>query len=117
MPRSKDYEYTSYPLPITSTALQDLDVYRQEWGGMSRGEATRQLVIAWSKARHGDYSALGAMGLALAAPPLEASRPAALVERATTPAEGSATSESRPAPSRRRPAVGNGNAQAVQLDL
>jgi len=54
--RSDDYWNTS--LPKDHDALRELDAYCQEWGGLTRAEATRRLFIEWAMLRKGkDLSA------------------------------------------------------------
>jgi hypothetical protein len=48
---SDDYWNTS--LPKDHDALRELDAYCQEWGGLTRAEATRRLLIEWTKLRRG----------------------------------------------------------------
>jgi hypothetical protein len=56
--RSDDYWNTS--LPKEHDALRELDAYCQEWGGLTRAEATRRLLIEWALLRKGkDLSAWG----------------------------------------------------------
>ena len=105
MPRKPDAIYTNYPLPESSTALSELDAFCEEWGTISRADATQRLIIAWSKARHGDPGAFGAMGIALSV----TSAPTVTTETGST----APVQDSRPAI--RRPL--NGNAKAVELDL
>src|SRR5690242_9596012 len=96
----------SYSLPTGSSALAALDAFCLEWGGLSRTEGTQRLVIAWAKARHGEFSAIGAMGLAL---PVVTPVPLApvLASRESAEARG-------PVRGKRSP---TSNAQAVELDL
>lgn len=47
--RTTDDVYWTMSLPKDHEALQILDAYCQEWGGLSRAEATRRLLIEWSK--------------------------------------------------------------------
>jgi hypothetical protein len=47
--RKKHEEYWSVSLPKEHEALQALDSYCKEWGGLSRPEATRRLLIEWSR--------------------------------------------------------------------
>ncbi|GLV59801.1 hypothetical protein KDH_66250 [Dictyobacter sp. S3.2.2.5] len=51
--RNSDEVYWSTSLPKDHEALQALDAYRHEWGGLSRAEATRRLLIEWHKLRQG----------------------------------------------------------------
>jgi hypothetical protein len=105
MPRKADAVYTNYPLPENSSALSELDAFCEEWGNISRADATQRLIIAWSKARRGDPGAFGAMGIALSV----TSAPTATTEPTLTPP----VQDHRPVV--RRPM--NGNAKAVELDL
>jgi hypothetical protein len=60
---SDDYWNTS--LPKDHDALRELDAYCQEWGGLTRAEATRRLLIEWTLRRQGkDLSAWGPNGSA-----------------------------------------------------
>jgi hypothetical protein len=45
--------YWTTSLPKDHEALRALDAYCQEWGGLSRAEATRRLLIEWSKVKQG----------------------------------------------------------------
>lgn len=54
--RNADDVYWTTSLPKHHQALQTLDVYCQEWGGLSRAEATRRLLIEWDKVRRGEAS-------------------------------------------------------------
>ena len=105
MPRRPDAIYTNYPLPEGSTALSDLDAFCEEWGNISRADATQRIIIAWSKSRRGDSGAFGAMGIALSV----TSAPIATTE--TVPS----TPVQEVKPVNRRPI--NGNAKAVELDI
>ncbi|GHO84378.1 hypothetical protein [Dictyobacter formicarum] len=51
--RNSDEVYWSTSLPRDHEALHALDAYRYEWGGLSRAEATRRLLIEWHKLRQG----------------------------------------------------------------
>jgi formylmethanofuran:tetrahydromethanopterin formyltransferase len=108
MPRKSDAIYTNYPLPEGSNALNDLDAFCEEWGNISRADATQRLIIAWSKARRGDLAAFGAMGITLSV----ISAPTA--GSTETPAPAAPTPDNKPVVPRR---VTNGNAKAVELDL
>ena len=104
MPRRPDAIYTNYPLPEDSNALSDLDAFCEEWGNISRADATQRLIIAWSKARRGDPGAFGAMGIALSV----TSAPAVTTEAVpTAPLQEPKTVSRRPI---------NSNAKAVELD-
>jgi hypothetical protein len=105
MGRKADAIYINYPLPDGSNALSDLDAFCEEWGNISRADATQRLIIAWSKARHGDSGAFGAMDIALSV----TSAPTVTTETVAT----TSLPENRPVT--RRPL--NGNAKAVELDL
>ena len=52
--RNADDVYWTTSLPKNHQALQMLDAYCQEWGGLSRAEATRRLLIEWDKLRRGE---------------------------------------------------------------
>lgn len=108
MPRKAAAVYTNYPLPEESNALNDLDAFCEEWGNISRADATQRLIIAWSKARRGDLAAFGAMGITLS------------VISAPTPGGSTETLPVVPAPENKpvvQRRVTNGNAKAVELDL
>lgn len=52
--------YWSTSLPKDHDALHALDAFCQEWGGLTRTEATRRILIEWDKLRRGkDVSAWG----------------------------------------------------------
>ncbi len=51
--RNPHDEHWGVSLPKDHDALKALDEYCQEWGGLSRPEATRRLLIEWSKLRQG----------------------------------------------------------------
>jgi hypothetical protein len=52
--------YWSTSLPKDHEALQELDAYCKEWGGLTRAEASRRLLIEWAMLRKGkDLSAWG----------------------------------------------------------
>jgi hypothetical protein len=51
--RTEDDAYWTMSLPKDHEALQVLDAYCKEWGGLSRAEATRRLLIEWSKLYQG----------------------------------------------------------------
>jgi len=55
--RNTENVYWSTSLPRDHQALQTLDAYCQEWGGLSRAEATRRLLIEWDKLRRGESPA------------------------------------------------------------
>lgn len=58
--RTEDDVYWSTSLPKTHEALQALDAFCQEWGGLTRAEATRRILIEWEKLRSGkEVSAWG----------------------------------------------------------
>ena len=105
MPRRADATYTNYPLPEGSTALSDLDAFCEEWGNISRADATQRIVIAWSKARRGDPGAFGAMGITLSVTSASA----------VTPETGPTALMQENKSITRRPL--NGNAKVVELDL
>jgi hypothetical protein len=52
--RSNDDEYWTTSLPKDHEALRELDAYCNEWGGLTRAEATRRLLIEWVKVRKGE---------------------------------------------------------------
>ncbi len=52
--RNAEDVYWSASLPREHRALQTLDAYCLEWGGLSRSEATRRLLIEWDKLRRGE---------------------------------------------------------------
>jgi hypothetical protein len=52
--RSNDDEYWTTSLPKDHEALRELDAYCDEWGGLTRAEATRRLLIEWVKVRKGE---------------------------------------------------------------
>lgn len=52
MRKNKEVYWTT-SLPREHEALQGLDAYCREWGGLSRAEATRRLLIEWDKIRRG----------------------------------------------------------------
>lgn len=51
--RTADDVYWSTSLPKDHEALQALDDYCHEWGGLTRAEGTRRLLIEWEKLRSG----------------------------------------------------------------
>lgn len=51
--RKSNEVYWTTSLPRDHEALRALDAYCQEWGGLSRAEATRRLLIEWHKVRQG----------------------------------------------------------------
>jgi hypothetical protein len=51
--RKTDEVYWTVSLPKEHEALQALDAYCKEWGGLSRAEATRRLLLEWNKIQHG----------------------------------------------------------------
>jgi hypothetical protein len=105
MPRRPDAIYTNYPLPEGSTALSDLDDFCEEWGNISRADATQRIIIAWSKSRRGDPGAFGAMGIALSV----TSAPVVTTESVpTAPLQETKSASRRPI---------NSNAKAVELDV
>jgi hypothetical protein len=106
MPRRLGTKPIYYQLPEDHPALSALDAYCQEWD-KSRADASKDIVIAWAKARQGDLSALsGQLSTTLGAStvPATPTRPSKqddlLLEK-----EG----KLRRSPSR--------NAQSVELDL
>jgi hypothetical protein len=58
--RTDEDVYWSTSLPKNHEALQALDAFCKEWGGLTRAEATRRLLIEWEKLRTGqEISAWG----------------------------------------------------------
>jgi hypothetical protein len=56
--RATTDDYWNTSLPKDHDALRELDAYCQEWGGLTRAEATRRLLIEWALLRNGkDLSA------------------------------------------------------------
>ena len=118
MARRVNSVYTNYPLPEDSIALDELDKYCEEWT-KTRTEATKDIMIAWAKARRGDPAALlasiGQPGL------LAAMQPQAVVPASTVPSPEparEATTTEAPAPKpTKRPRPVNGNAAAAELDI
>jgi hypothetical protein len=51
--RKNSEVYWTTSLPRDHEALRALDAYCQEWGGLSRSEGTRRLLIEWSKVQQG----------------------------------------------------------------
>ena len=51
--RKSDEVYWTVSLPKDHEALQALDAYCKEWGGLSRAEATRRLLMEWCKIQRG----------------------------------------------------------------
>jgi hypothetical protein len=51
--RKNSEVYWTTSLPRDHEALRALDAYCQEWGGLSRAEATRRLLIEWHKLKQG----------------------------------------------------------------
>jgi hypothetical protein len=92
-----------YHLPEGHAALEELDSYCAEWA-KSRADATKDIIIAWAKARQGDLSALsGLLGKTL-----NVGTGAVSLEK-PTPRGVEKQVEPRRPPSK--------NAQAVDLDL
>jgi hypothetical protein len=61
--RATNDAYWNTSLPKDHDALRELDAYCQEWGGLTRAEATRRLLIEWTLRRQGkDLSAWGPNG-------------------------------------------------------
>jgi hypothetical protein len=71
--RIEDDAYWSTSLPKNHDALQTLDAFCQDWGGLTRAEATRRILIEWDKLRRGkEVSAWGGsvpVPLTTSAPP------------------------------------------------
>ena len=58
--RTEDDVYWSTSLPKNHEALKALDEFCRDWGGLTRAEATRRLLIEWEKIRSGkEVSAWG----------------------------------------------------------
>jgi hypothetical protein len=56
--RNDDDVYWNTSLPRQHEALQSLDTFCKEWGGLTRAEATRRILIEWDRLRRGkDVSA------------------------------------------------------------
>jgi hypothetical protein len=51
--RATNDAYWNTSLPKDHDALRELDAYCQEWGGLTRAEATRRLLIEWTLQRQG----------------------------------------------------------------
>jgi hypothetical protein len=47
--RAEDDVYWSTSLPKNHEALQALDAFCNDWGGLTRAEATRRILIEWDK--------------------------------------------------------------------
>src|SRR5450432_3359897 len=56
--RKSDEVYWTVSLPKDHEALQALDAYCKEWGGLSRAEATRRLLMEWCKIQRGQSISL-----------------------------------------------------------
>ena len=105
MPRREGAKPIYYQLPDGHPALATLDAYCAEWD-KSRAEASKDIMIAWAKARQGDLSALsGVLGISLVA---YAHHP--------TPTQ-SGGSQNHNAQEVKRPRSPSKNAQSVDLDL
>jgi hypothetical protein len=111
MSRRRSSVYTNYSLPEGSDALADLDQFCEEWGDISRADATRMLIIAWSKAKRGQFSELWGMSGSASSTPENAT--STVATRETAP---SIPATPPPTPIVRR-RVSGGNASAVDLDL
>ena len=75
--RTENDVYWSTSLPKNHEALQSLDAFCHDWGGLTRSEATRRILIEWDKLRRGkEISAWGPNTPALLtlSGPLEESR-------------------------------------------
>ncbi len=55
MANKREYKTWGTGLPEDSEALEDLDAFCDEMGRITRAEATRFILIAWSKARRGKF--------------------------------------------------------------
>lgn len=62
MAKKRDYETWGTGLPEGSEALEDLDAFCEEMGNITRAEATRFILIAWSKARRGKFQQMWGFG-------------------------------------------------------
>jgi hypothetical protein len=51
--RATTDDYWNTSLPKDHEALRELDAYCQEWGGLTRAEATRRLLMEWAMLRNG----------------------------------------------------------------
>lgn len=60
--RKANHKHWATSLPESSKALSDLDAFCNEMGGIERSEATRFILIAWSKARRGQFAAMWGFG-------------------------------------------------------
>ena len=60
--RRQDYNHWSTGLPKDSDALADLDDFCTEMGGIERSEATRFILIAWSKSRRSQFGQMWGFG-------------------------------------------------------
>src|SRR5436305_14682250 len=60
--RRPNHKHWATSLPESSEALSDLDAFCNEMGGIERSEATRFILIAWSKARRGQFTAMWGFG-------------------------------------------------------
>ena len=105
MPKRAGTKLIRYQLPDGHPALTTLDAYCAEWD-KTPSEASKDIVIAWAKARQGDLSALsGLLGISLVA---YAHHP--------TPTQ-SGGSQNHNAQEVKRPRSPSKNAQSVDLDL
>ncbi|BCL83531.1 hypothetical protein ccbrp13_59960 [Ktedonobacteria bacterium brp13] len=69
--RTDEDVYWSTSLPKNHEALQALDVFCKDWGGLTRAEATRRILIEWEKLRNGKaISAWSPNASAQSAPPI-----------------------------------------------
>lgn len=73
--RNDEDVYWSTSLPKDHEALQALDAFCKEWGGLTRSEATRRIIIEWERIRIGkDVSAWGPNASAQLAVPVFSER-------------------------------------------
>ncbi len=103
MAKKRDYETWGTGLPEESEALEDLDAFCEEMGNITRAEATRFVLIAWSKARRGKFQQM--WGFASGSP--------AQVNVSMDQAAASAAKETE----KRRHSSRNGTVAAQALDL
>lgn len=108
--RRQDYKHWQTGLPQESDALADLDEFCADMGGIERSEATRFILIAWSKARRGEFGQMWGFASAGNLPPVQVQ--AKVQNVPTLPARTAppkAVSSSK--------AASNANASAASLDL
>ena len=100
MARDERKEYWGVDLPKDHPALTELDQFCTDQGMISRADATRMIMIAWAKARHGQDASVWPGSGAPTAQPVQ--------QPTQQPLQGQFE--------RPRRAL-NGNAAAVDLDL